>query len=60
MPTTDHQLAEGVCESIAHTTPGFRPPSRAMGLMRLLVGWTIATACIVAGATVALVLGAAL
>lgn len=39
MPNTDHQLAEGVCESIAHTTPRFRPPSRGMTLLRGAIAW---------------------
>lgn len=44
MRTTEHQLAEGVCESIAHTTPNFRPPSRGSGLMRAVIAWVIAIA----------------
>lgn len=46
MRNTDHQLAEGVCESIAHTTPRFRPPSRAATLWRQLVFWIIASGAV--------------
>lgn len=41
MSNTDHQLAKGVCESIATTTPRFRPPSRSSGFMREAIGWTL-------------------
>lgn len=41
MRTHDHQLAEGVCESIAHTTPRFRPPSQSTSLLRELAGWIV-------------------
>lgn len=43
MRTTDHQLAEGVCESIATTTPRFTPPSRTTSVWRHLVGWIAAS-----------------
>lgn len=44
MRTTYHQLAQAVCESIAHTTPRFRPPSRASQTFRDLVGWVVVIA----------------
>lgn len=44
MRSTDHQLAEGVCESIATTTPGFRPPSKATRHMRAAIAWVVAAA----------------
>lgn len=44
MRTTNHQLAQAVCESIAHTTPRFRPPSRASQTFRDLVGWVVVIA----------------
>jgi hypothetical protein len=42
MRTTERQLLDGVCESIARTTPNFRPPSRATRTMRVVIAWAVA------------------